>query len=162
MKVLVACEYSGRVREAFRMRGHNAISCDLLPAEDGSQFHYQGDLFDIIRQFAGNGLFTSEGEIWLRQRRLMQPAFHRRRIAGFGKIMTGRTLDMLAQREQRADPGQPLDVADELTALTMAIIYLLPRLTNVIPSTLAAILLVGLNRYRKLSGGSHPRSGPGS
>jgi hypothetical protein len=43
VRVLVACEYSGRVREAFRRRGHDAWSCDLLPAEDGSQFHFQGD-----------------------------------------------------------------------------------------------------------------------
>jgi hypothetical protein len=39
----VACEYSGRVREAFRARGHDAWSCDLLPAEDDSEFHHQGD-----------------------------------------------------------------------------------------------------------------------
>ncbi len=90
--------------------------------QDNHHNYLKGDLFDIIRQFAGNGLFTSEGELWLRQRRLMQPAFHRSRIAGFGKIMTGRTLDMLAQWEQRAEPGLLLDVADELTALTMAII----------------------------------------
>lgn len=44
MHVLVACEYSGRVREAFRARGHNAWSCDLLPAEDNSQYHLQGDV----------------------------------------------------------------------------------------------------------------------
>ena len=53
----------------------------------------------------------------------MQPAFHRRRIAGFGEIMTGRTLDMLAQWEHQQDPDQPLpNVAEELTGLTMAII----------------------------------------
>ena len=43
MKVLVACEFSGVVRRAFRERGHDAWSCDLLPAEDGSEFHIQGD-----------------------------------------------------------------------------------------------------------------------
>lgn len=48
MKVLVACEYSGRVREAFRKRGHDAISCDLLPSEDGSPHHYQGDVRDLL------------------------------------------------------------------------------------------------------------------
>jgi hypothetical protein len=47
MRVLVACEYSGRVREAFRRRGHDAWSCDLLPAEDGSQFHIQRDAIEI-------------------------------------------------------------------------------------------------------------------
>jgi hypothetical protein len=44
MRVLVACEFSGIVREAFRGRGHDAWSCDLLPAEDGSKFHMQLDL----------------------------------------------------------------------------------------------------------------------
>lgn len=41
VRVLVACEYSGRVREAFRKRGHDAFSCDLLPSEDNSPFHIQ-------------------------------------------------------------------------------------------------------------------------
>jgi site-specific DNA-cytosine methylase len=50
MKVLVACEYSGEVRRAFRELGHDAWSCDLLPADDGSPHHYQGDVFDIIEQ----------------------------------------------------------------------------------------------------------------
>jgi site-specific DNA-cytosine methylase len=48
MKVLVACEYSGRVRQAFRDLGHDAWSCDLLDSEDDSPFHYQGNVFDII------------------------------------------------------------------------------------------------------------------
>lgn len=43
MRVLVACEFSGVVRRAFRALGHDAWSCDLLPAEDGSPFHIQGD-----------------------------------------------------------------------------------------------------------------------
>ena len=47
MKVLVACEYSGRVRDAFIKLGHDAISCDLLPT-DAPGPHYQGDVFDII------------------------------------------------------------------------------------------------------------------
>lgn len=47
MRVLVACEYSGAVRDAFRARGHDAMSCDLLPTDvDGP--HYQGDVFDVI------------------------------------------------------------------------------------------------------------------
>lgn len=47
MRVLVACEYSGRVRDAFIAAGHDAMSCDLLPTDaDGP--HYQGDVLDII------------------------------------------------------------------------------------------------------------------
>lgn len=48
MRVLVACEYSGVVREAFRARGHEAYSCDILPADDGSEFHIQGDVLDVL------------------------------------------------------------------------------------------------------------------
>jgi hypothetical protein len=44
MRVLVACEYSGRVREAFRKLGHDAWSCDLLPADDNSPYHFKGDV----------------------------------------------------------------------------------------------------------------------
>ena len=47
MRVLVACEYSGRVRDAFAARGHDAMSCDLLPT-DAPGKHYQGDIFDVI------------------------------------------------------------------------------------------------------------------
>ena len=46
MKVLVACEYSGRVRDAFLARGHEAISCDLLPTDSPGP-HYQGDCFEL-------------------------------------------------------------------------------------------------------------------
>lgn len=44
MRVLVACEFSGVVRRAFRDRGHDAWSCDWLPAEDGSEFHFQDSI----------------------------------------------------------------------------------------------------------------------
>ena len=49
MKVLVACEYSGRVRDAFIKKGHEAMSCDLLPTDQPGP-HYQGDVFDVIGQ----------------------------------------------------------------------------------------------------------------
>ena len=48
MKVLVACEYSGIVREAFASKGHNAWSCDLLPTDQPSDKHIQGDVLEII------------------------------------------------------------------------------------------------------------------
>ena len=47
MRVLVACEYSGTVRDAFIAKGHDAMSCDLLPTDSPGP-HYQGDVFDII------------------------------------------------------------------------------------------------------------------
>lgn len=48
MKILIACEFSGVVREAFRARGHDAWSCDILPAEDESDHHHCGDVREII------------------------------------------------------------------------------------------------------------------
>lgn len=47
MKVLIACEFSGTVRDAFRARGHEAVSCDLLPSDKPGP-HYEGDVRDII------------------------------------------------------------------------------------------------------------------
>lgn len=47
MNVLIACEYSGIVRDAFLKRGHNAISCDLLPTDKVGP-HYQGDVYDAL------------------------------------------------------------------------------------------------------------------
>jgi len=49
MKVLVACEYSGKVRDAFKAKGHDAWSCDLLPTDVEGQ-HIQGDVLDILDQ----------------------------------------------------------------------------------------------------------------
>lgn len=51
MKILVACEYSGVVRDAFLARGHDAWSCDILPTDSNPDRHYQCDIFEVI----GNG-----------------------------------------------------------------------------------------------------------
>ena len=48
MKVLIGCEESGVVRRAFRALGHEAWSCDILPARDGSPHHFTGDLADVL------------------------------------------------------------------------------------------------------------------
>lgn len=52
MRVLIACEYSGRVRTAFERRGHTAISIDLLPSEDNSPNHIQDDVLTYLRSHA--------------------------------------------------------------------------------------------------------------
>lgn len=48
LRVLIACEFSGVVREAFRRRGFNAMSCDLLASDDDSHFHVKGDVRDLL------------------------------------------------------------------------------------------------------------------
>lgn len=57
MKVLVGCEYSGRVRNAFREAGHDAWSCDLLSSEDDSPFHIHGDVLPLLDQGWDLGIF---------------------------------------------------------------------------------------------------------
>ena len=49
MKILVACEYSGRVRDAFTAKGHDVTSCDFLPTERPGK-HYEGNVYDILYQ----------------------------------------------------------------------------------------------------------------
>ena len=50
MNILIGCEYSGIVREAFRKKGHCAYSCDLLPADDESEWHIQNDVLSAINE----------------------------------------------------------------------------------------------------------------
>lgn len=51
MKVLVACEFSGVVRRAFRAVGHDAWSCDILPAEDGSKYHLHRNVLNVLEMY---------------------------------------------------------------------------------------------------------------
>lgn len=57
MRVLIGCEYSGRVRNAFRALGHDAWSCDILPSEDDSEFHTQADVLDLLDNEWDIGIF---------------------------------------------------------------------------------------------------------
>ena len=51
MKILIGCEYSGRVRRAFREMGHDAYSCDLIESEDDSEYHIVGDVRRVMRDY---------------------------------------------------------------------------------------------------------------
>jgi cytochrome P450 len=76
----------------------------------------------FIRRVTGDSLLTSNGACWQRQRRLLQPAFHPRQIAGFARQMTAATAAMLATWQARAADGQPLDIASEMMRLTYTIV----------------------------------------
>jgi site-specific DNA-cytosine methylase len=67
MRILVACERSGVVREAFRARGHEAWSCDLLPSADGSPYHLEADVLRFINKtvyYPEPMPFGSFGDYW--------------------------------------------------------------------------------------------------
>jgi len=74
-----------------------------------------------LKVILGQGLVTSEGEVWRRQRKLAQPAFHRERIASFVRAMSDCTRDMLA-RWDRESMGQTIDVHAEMMRLTFRIV----------------------------------------
>lgn len=90
--------------------------------ENLRNFSKQTAGYRALRLVLGNGLVTSEGEFWLHQRRLVQPAFHRQRVAGFADTMVDLTRQMLERWDLAARRGEPLDVAAEMTALTLRIV----------------------------------------
>jgi cytochrome P450 len=77
---------------------------------------------NIIKAVTGLNLFTSDGDYWLRQRRLMQPAFHRRRLENFAEIMTAATHRMLARWEPAIARGETLDIHTEMMRITMDVV----------------------------------------
>ena len=80
-----------------------------------------GPMFTAGKVIFGNGLFMNNGESWLHQRRLMQPSFHRQRIAAFGTLMSDATLAMMERWQNTHEPAQPLDMPLEMTRLSQRI-----------------------------------------
>jgi cytochrome P450 len=77
----------------------------------------------LLRRVVGNGLLFSEGDFWLRQRRTMQPMFHRERIAGFAKIMGQFVAARVSAWRERDSAAQaPLDLSQEMARLTFEIV----------------------------------------
>jgi cytochrome P450 len=85
--------------------------------------NYGKDLYTyrMLKPVVGNGLVTNDGPSWLRQRRLMQPLFHRQRLAGFGEIATSASDRMLDGWAEPARRGEPVDLLEEVTRLTLRI-----------------------------------------
>ncbi|GAB4581810.1 MAG: cytochrome P450 [Anaerolineales bacterium] len=77
---------------------------------------------DIVKMVSGLNLFTSDGAYWLNQRRLMQPAFHRRNYHHFGKIMTDATLRMIERWQPAVQRHETLNMHHEMTCLTMEVV----------------------------------------
>jgi cytochrome P450 len=85
--------------------------------------HYGKSRFSAqVRPLLGQGLATSDGALWRTQRRLVQPAFHRERLAALAATITTATQAMLARWAPHAATGTPLDMLAEMTRLTGEVI----------------------------------------
>src|ERR1700733_246679 len=107
----------------FRLVHHNAYLLnhpdwikDVLVTNQAN--FTKSRMLERARVLLGDGLLTSEGNHHRRQRRLVQPAFHRDRLASYGAVMVERSAVVRDQWQ----PGQPFDVLQDMMRLTLAIV----------------------------------------
>ena len=77
---------------------------------------------DRVKILLGNGIMTSEGEFWRRQRYMMQPMFHRRVITEFARVIDEANERFIARWEAQAERGESVNVTDDMSALTLDIV----------------------------------------
>lgn len=122
LKVLTD-EFGGAVRFRFLPKFHGYVFTDpasnqhILQSNNRNYTKMPHPTMRLIRPVVGNGLFTSDGDEWLQRRRLAQPAFHRRQIAGFGETMVAACERMLA----RWEGDVPTELTREMMRLTLDI-----------------------------------------
>ncbi|HYP79925.1 MAG TPA: cytochrome P450 [Steroidobacteraceae bacterium] len=78
--------------------------------------------FDRIKILLGNGIIVSEGEFWKRQRRMMQPSFHRRILAQFDRRIARANDRLLSQWQEKCARGEPVNVTEDMSSMTLDII----------------------------------------
>ena len=78
--------------------------------------------FDRIKILLGNGIIVSEGEFWKRQRRMMQPTFHRRILAQFDRSIARANDRLLAAWQEKCARGEPVNVTDDMSEMTLEIV----------------------------------------
>lgn len=166
MKVLVACEFSGVVREAFRRRGHFAISCDLLPSEDDGP-HIQGDVMDVL----GHGWdlmichppcthLAVSGARWFKEKQVEQAEaleFVRRLLAApINRIALENPISIISSRIRKPDQIiQPWQFGHGEVKATCLWLKSLPKLvpTNIVEGRHARVHLMppGPDRWKERS-----------
>ncbi len=90
--------------------------------QTNSRNYHKGRVYKELIPSTGEGLFVTDGEVWRRQRRLAQPAFHRDRIASFAQIMTDSTEEMLRRWSVEAEKGASVEIGAEMLQLTLGIV----------------------------------------
>jgi hypothetical protein len=177
MKVLVGCERSGVVREAFRARGHTAWSCDFEPADDGSPWHMQGDVIDVLRRgwdlailhppctyLCGSGLH------WNRRRperaALTEQALEFARMcldAPVARVAVENPVGLIGSRIRPADQWiQPYQFGDDASKLTGLWLRGLPKLvpTLHVPGRIVVVNGKPVARWANQTDSGQNRLGP--
>ncbi|WP_338874972.1 cytochrome P450 [Spirosoma sp. SC4-14] len=107
--------------------GNRTTTLMLKPEEtkqviqENNRNYGRGKSFAILREFLGNGLLTSEGDFWRRQRRLAQPAFHRQKLALLAETMIDEAISWVNRLEQSASKG-PVNISTATTDVTLRIV----------------------------------------
>jgi len=169
MRVLVACEYSGRVRQVFRERGHDAWSCDLYePAEDGSPWHLAGDAgriayeggWDLMIAHPPCTHLAVSGSRWFKDKREQQEEaleFVRLLMAApIEQIAIENPISVISSRIRKPDQIiQPWQFGHGETKATCLWLKGLPKLTptNVVEGREARVYRMppGPNRWKERS-----------
>jgi hypothetical protein len=166
LRVLIACEYSGVVRDAFIANGHDAISSDLLPTEQPGP-HYQGDVFDII----GDGFdlmvahpprthLSVSGARWFKDKQTEQAEaldFVRRLLdAPIPRIALENPISIISTRIRKPDQIiQPWQFGHGETKATCLWLKNLPKLTptNIVDGRTARVhrMSPGPDRWKERS-----------
>lgn len=149
MRVLIACEFSGVVRRAFKAAGHEAWSCDLLPSEDRSDFHIVGDARDILNdgwdllmvahppctRLCNSGVrWLAERNLWaeLKDAAALFSAFWNapiERICVENPVMHGHAKALIRNYQEPAQTVQPWQFGHGETKRTCLWLRRLPKLT---------------------------------
>ncbi|HTI23729.1 MAG TPA: cytochrome P450 [Kutzneria sp.] len=90
-------------------------------ADNAANYH-KGIGLVQARRALGDGLLTSEGEVWRAQRKTMQPVFQARRIAAQADVVAEEAATLVARLRAHADTGRPIDVTQEMTGLTLGVL----------------------------------------
>jgi cytochrome P450 len=89
---------------------------------ENSQNYYKGSIMDGIRVALGNGLFTSDGDLWTRQRRLMAPVFHHSHAVGMVGTMTAVANEHMQSWTPKIERGEPVDMLSQLVLFNIDLI----------------------------------------
>jgi site-specific DNA-cytosine methylase len=167
VRVLVDCEFSGTVRRAFRERGHEAWSCDLLEAEDGSPYHIRGDAIEAIER--GWDLLIAHppcthlavsGARWFVEKRVEQAEaleFVRKLLtANVGRVAVENPISIISSKIRKPDQIiQPWQFGHGETKATCLWLKNLPKLvpTNIVPGREARVhkMPPGPDRWKERS-----------